>query len=208
MTSIPHSAILKQLRRRVDLDEYKTIRQLWMDHSIAEDARDIPGLMATLTEDCVYTVQTTGRAGMAKRAQHSSIKNCLQHFPIFISTCRTLSSVRRVSLRRHTSRAHIDPSGWICLHPMASQFSLMSFYCFHGIPANGCLMANGSTSSISVYTSQDAGRETLAQLDNPRQLLIHLYDLRGYFLPRIILGILSGLPAHLLVQSLIIQQPR
>ena len=56
MKPILHSAVIKQLRRKVDPDEYKAIRQLWMDHSVAEDARDIPGLMATLTEDCVYTV--------------------------------------------------------------------------------------------------------------------------------------------------------
>ncbi len=44
------------LRRRVEPDEYRAIRQLWIAHSIAEDSHDIPGLMATLTEDCVYTV--------------------------------------------------------------------------------------------------------------------------------------------------------
>ncbi|MGE5375038.1 MAG: nuclear transport factor 2 family protein [Bacteroidota bacterium] len=48
--------ILGLLRRRVDPDEYRAIRQLWVAHSIAEDGRDIPGLMATLTEDCVYTI--------------------------------------------------------------------------------------------------------------------------------------------------------
>ncbi len=44
------------LRRRVKPDEYRAIRQLWIAHSVAEDSHDIPGLMATLTEDCVYTV--------------------------------------------------------------------------------------------------------------------------------------------------------
>ena len=29
-------------------------------HSIAEDNRDLPGLISTLTEDCVYTVAGTG----------------------------------------------------------------------------------------------------------------------------------------------------
>jgi hypothetical protein len=36
------------------------IRQLWKKHSIAEDARDIPGLLSTLTEDCVYEIVPTG----------------------------------------------------------------------------------------------------------------------------------------------------
>ena len=48
--------VVPLLRRRVDRDEYREIRQLWIAHSIAEDAHDIPGLMATLTEDCIYTV--------------------------------------------------------------------------------------------------------------------------------------------------------
>jgi predicted ester cyclase len=48
--------VLGLLRRRVDPDEYRSIRQLWNAHSIAEESRDISGLMATLTEDCVYTV--------------------------------------------------------------------------------------------------------------------------------------------------------
>jgi len=48
--------VVKLLRRKVDLAEYAAIQKLWIAHSIAEDTRDIPGLMATLTEDCVYTV--------------------------------------------------------------------------------------------------------------------------------------------------------
>lgn len=40
--------------------EYDEIRDLWKAHSLAEDARDIGGLMATLTEDCVYELVQTG----------------------------------------------------------------------------------------------------------------------------------------------------
>lgn len=41
-------------------DEYEGIRELWKAHSLAEDARDIAGLMATLTDDCVYELVQTG----------------------------------------------------------------------------------------------------------------------------------------------------
>lgn len=41
-------------------DEYNDIRELWKAHSLAEDARDIAGLMATLTQDCVYELVQTG----------------------------------------------------------------------------------------------------------------------------------------------------
>jgi predicted ester cyclase len=41
-------------------DEYDAVRELWKRHSIAEDNRDLPGLLATLTEDCVYELVQTG----------------------------------------------------------------------------------------------------------------------------------------------------
>ena len=52
--------ILELLRRPVDPDEYTEIRELWKTHSIAEDNRDLPGLISTLTADCVYEVMGTG----------------------------------------------------------------------------------------------------------------------------------------------------
>jgi len=52
--------ILELLRREVDPAEVAEIRELWKVHSIAEDNRDLPGLISTLTEDCVYTVAGTG----------------------------------------------------------------------------------------------------------------------------------------------------
>ena len=81
MKSVPRSAILKQLRRKVDPVEYKVIRQLWMDHSIAEDARDIPGLMSTLTEDCVYTVANNGATWRGKEGAAQFYQELLTAFP-------------------------------------------------------------------------------------------------------------------------------
>jgi steroid delta-isomerase-like uncharacterized protein len=40
---------------------YAQIRRLWIDHSLAEDRRDIPGLLATLAEDCVYEIVPAGQ---------------------------------------------------------------------------------------------------------------------------------------------------
>ena len=53
-------AVLEELRREVDPTEYDAIRELWKTHSIAEDKRDLQGLISTLTEDCVYTVDPGG----------------------------------------------------------------------------------------------------------------------------------------------------
>ncbi len=52
--------ILELLRRPVAGDEVEAIRELWKVHSIAEDNRDLPGLISTLTEDCVYELMGTG----------------------------------------------------------------------------------------------------------------------------------------------------
>ena len=48
------------LERDVTPELYREIRALWKAHSIAEDRRDIAGLIATLTPDCVYEVVPGG----------------------------------------------------------------------------------------------------------------------------------------------------
>lgn len=48
------------LARDVTPELYSEIRELWKAHSIAEDRRDIAGLIATLTPDCVYEVFPDG----------------------------------------------------------------------------------------------------------------------------------------------------
>jgi predicted ester cyclase len=47
------------IRREIDPAEVEAIRELWKQHSLAEDGRDIAGLLATLTEDCVYEIVGT-----------------------------------------------------------------------------------------------------------------------------------------------------
>src|SRR4029450_8583032 len=55
-----HDAVVDLLRRDMSPEEYDEISELWERHSIAEDARDLPGLIATLAEDCVYELVQTG----------------------------------------------------------------------------------------------------------------------------------------------------
>ena len=52
--------MLELIRRDPKPDEHEAIRDLWKRHSIAEDKRDLPGLLSTLTEDCVYALVQTG----------------------------------------------------------------------------------------------------------------------------------------------------
>ena len=73
--------ILELLRRPVDVDEYQEIRELWKTHSIAEDNRDLPGLIATLTEDCVYELVQTGHRWEGHDGAASFYAGLLGGFP-------------------------------------------------------------------------------------------------------------------------------
>jgi predicted ester cyclase len=53
--------VIEQLRRRVTPDLYRDIRRLWKTHVTAEDARDIPSILTTLTEDCLFEIVPTGQ---------------------------------------------------------------------------------------------------------------------------------------------------
>ena len=44
-----------------DVATLRRIKRLWVRHSIAEDRRDIDGLVATLAPDCVYEIVPTGQ---------------------------------------------------------------------------------------------------------------------------------------------------
>jgi predicted ester cyclase len=54
------SDVRELLSREVTPELYGEIRALWKAHSIAEDKRDIAGLIATLSPDCVYEVLPDG----------------------------------------------------------------------------------------------------------------------------------------------------
>jgi predicted ester cyclase len=52
--------MVELIRRETTPELHEEIRSLWKTHSLAEDARDLPGLISTLTEDCVYELTQTG----------------------------------------------------------------------------------------------------------------------------------------------------
>ena len=63
--------ILGLFRRDVTPELYREIRELWKRHSVSENERDLPGLIATMTDDCVYELAGTahrweGRDGAAR----------------------------------------------------------------------------------------------------------------------------------------------
>ena len=62
-------------------DDYIAVRELWKSHSLAEDARDIAGLMATLTDDCVYELVQTGHRWEGKEGATRFYIELLSAFP-------------------------------------------------------------------------------------------------------------------------------
>ncbi len=56
----PLARVRARLGWPADSATHRRIRRLWQQHSIAEDRRDIDGLVATLAPDCVYEIMGTG----------------------------------------------------------------------------------------------------------------------------------------------------
>jgi predicted ester cyclase len=53
--------ILARLGRRFETDELRSIKRLWVRHSVAENGRYIDGLLATLSSNPVYEIVPTGQ---------------------------------------------------------------------------------------------------------------------------------------------------
>ncbi len=69
------------LAREVDREVYHQVRELWKAHSIAEDRRDIAGLIATLTDDCVYEVLPDGAKWVGHAGATQFYTQLLNAFP-------------------------------------------------------------------------------------------------------------------------------
>ena len=79
MTEQP--SIRRRLARPFDPVELRRIKRLWVRHSIAEDARDIDGLLATLSEDCVYEIVPTGQRWVGHAGAHAFYSELFAAFP-------------------------------------------------------------------------------------------------------------------------------
>jgi predicted ester cyclase len=59
-TAVGRADVRARLGWPADPATHRRIRRLWQRHSIAEDRRDIDGLIATLAPACVYEIVGTG----------------------------------------------------------------------------------------------------------------------------------------------------
>jgi predicted ester cyclase len=81
MSDPPTSSIRERLDRPVTPELYDRIRRLWIKHSIAEDRRDVAGLLATLAEDCTYEVVPTGQRWEGHAGARAFYESFLGAFP-------------------------------------------------------------------------------------------------------------------------------
>jgi len=76
-----HEQILEKIGRNITPQLYEEIRKEWKIHSIAEDNRDLPGLMSTLTDDCIYELPQAGDAWHGKEGATRFYTQLLTAFP-------------------------------------------------------------------------------------------------------------------------------
>jgi hypothetical protein len=74
-------SIRRRLGRPFDPVELRRIKRLWVGHSIAEDARDIDGLIATLADDCVYEIVPTGQRWTGHAGARAFYEDLFAAFP-------------------------------------------------------------------------------------------------------------------------------
>ncbi len=75
------TTIRERLAWDVTPELYGEIRRLWIDHSKAEDRRDLAGLIATLSPVCVYEIVPTGELWEGHAGARAFYTNFLQAFP-------------------------------------------------------------------------------------------------------------------------------
>ena len=75
------ASIRARLARGFDPEELRRIKRLWVRHSIAEDRRDIDGLVATLAPDCAYEIVVTGQRWEGQEGARAFYAELFAAFP-------------------------------------------------------------------------------------------------------------------------------
>ena len=79
--AVTTAPIRERLNWEPDLKTYQAIRRLWINHSKAEDGRDLQGLIDTLAADCVYEIVPTGQRWQGHDGARAFYTSFLGAFP-------------------------------------------------------------------------------------------------------------------------------
>jgi len=109
-------AILELYRREVTPALYTEIRELYKRHSMAEDARDLPGLISTLTPDCVYEIVGGGHRWEGHEGAARFYTQLLTAFPdITFDLTDIVIGPQGVCEEAHVTATHQAP--WLGVEP-------------------------------------------------------------------------------------------
>ncbi|MGH2934888.1 MAG: ester cyclase [Gaiellaceae bacterium] len=113
-------AILDLYRREITPDLYAEIRDLYKRHSIAEDARDLPGLISTLTPECVYELVQTGHRWAGHEGAARFYTQLLTAFPdIHFDLTDIVIGPQGVCEEAHVTATH--QAAWLGVEPTGEQ---------------------------------------------------------------------------------------
>src|SRR5713101_6849013 len=108
--------VLEVYRRELTPDLYTEVRELYKTHSIAEDARDLPGLISTLTPDCVYELVQTGHRWEGHEGAARFYTQLLTAFPdIHFDLTDIVIGPQGVCEEAHVTATHQAP--WLGVEP-------------------------------------------------------------------------------------------
>jgi len=113
---VPDPTVLEVYRREVTPELYRDVRELYKKHSIAEDARDLEGLMSTLTPECVYELVQTGHRWEGHDGARRFYTELLTAFPdIVFSLTDIVIGPQGVCEEADVSATHVAP--WLGIEP-------------------------------------------------------------------------------------------
>ncbi len=122
MAHVEHDEVVRLIRREVDPAEHEAIRELWKAHSLAEDERDLPGLIATLTPDCVYELPQTGHRWEGHEGAARFYTELLTAFPdIHFDLTDIVIGPQGVCEEARVTGTHREP--WVGIPPTGEQLT-------------------------------------------------------------------------------------
>lgn len=78
---MPEPGVRERLGWEAEPEESREIRRLWIAHSKAEDGRDLAGLIATLTPNCVHEIESTSQRWEGHAGARTFYTSFLGAFP-------------------------------------------------------------------------------------------------------------------------------
>ena len=162
------------VRQRILLEpsagEHAEIRELWKRHSIAEDERDLPGLISTLTEDCVYELVGTGHCWEGHEGATRFYTGLLGAFPdIDFRLTDIVVGPQGVFEEADVTGTH--EAEWLGIPPSGERLAWKVAILFLGIRSAACFQENASTRPACLYLADGSTSRSPGTITEPPRWL-------------------------------------